>query len=368
MRAQIKMRLQMRRVAVAVLAAACAFFATDRVWAAPGSVYDVAKISVDATAKDAVQAKEKALAKGRQDALHILLKRITPMDAQERLPHVKSDIVENMLSGFAVRSEAFSGTRYIATLDYQFHPSAVQQLLSGYGLPVTAEQAPELKLLPLYVLDGKVQTGARDVWRKAWVGLDLSHALTPIELLQPASIDVQTVQAALAGDPTAFQAFSRQYGGDRLVLAVAEPQQDGRLSTRLYGNDATGLIDLARSDRVFDNDLAGAADRAALVALGVFENRWKIRHSPGGADNEQVGGGMNVNVAVEFSSMRQWQDIYTRLGQVPGVQGLNVDALSARAATVTFQYAGGPDRLGQQLAQRGLTLDDQGGRWVLRSY
>lgn len=355
--------VRMRRAGAIVLAMAAAFVASE---AAADTVYTVAKLSVDVTAKDAVAAKAQALADAEERALRTVLKRVAPFGSQDRLPRVKPDLVEDMLAGFSVRSEAISARRYIATLDFQFQPDAVKQLLRGHGIPFADEQSPPLKVLPVFLKDGKVQVGPGDVWRAGWLKLDLAHAVTPVQLLQPgSSLSKETIEAMLAGDAAALRALAQHYAADRLVLAVAEVN-DGRLATRLYGVDSVGGIDLVRSDRVFGGEVARAADQAALVALRVLEGRWKIGRSPAGVDGD-TSEELKVSVAVEFSGLRQWQDIRARLSQIPGVQSLSVDALSARAASVTFAFAGGADRLQQQLAQRNLALEDRGGTWVLRS-
>ena len=53
-------------------------------------VYTIANYPIEATADNAVAAKERALADGRQAALRSLLKRIVPAAAYARLERVKS--------------------------------------------------------------------------------------------------------------------------------------------------------------------------------------------------------------------------------------------------------------------------------------
>ena len=58
--------------------------------AASSKVFTVANYPVEATAKDAVAAKEKAHADGQQAALGALLKRLVPVTAYNRIDHLKS--------------------------------------------------------------------------------------------------------------------------------------------------------------------------------------------------------------------------------------------------------------------------------------
>jgi len=72
-------------------------------------------------------------------------------------------------------------------------------------------------------------------------------------------------------------------------------------------------------------------------------------------------------LTVQFSSLKEWQDIRTRLSKVPGVQGMEIASLSARSADVKFRYPGGAPSLAAKLPSRRMSLMNVGGAWVLRS-
>jgi hypothetical protein len=75
-----------------------------------------------------------------------------------------------------------------------------------------------------------------------------------------------------------------------------------------------------------------------------------------------------VVAAVEFSGLSHWQDIRGRLMNVRGLQALEVNALSARGASVTFDYAGTLGQLQSELSQLGIVFEDRrDGTFVLRS-
>ena len=75
----------------------------------------------------------------------------------------------------------------------------------------------------------------------------------------------------------------------------------------------------------------------------------------------------NVAALVEFSGLRDWQEIRFRLTRITGLKGLEVDLLSARGAAVTFDYAGSLDTLQAVLGLNGFVLDERNGTFVLRS-
>ena len=75
----------------------------------------------------------------------------------------------------------------------------------------------------------------------------------------------------------------------------------------------------------------------------------------------------NIVALVEFSGLRDWQQIRSRLTQIAGLHGLEINSLSARGAAITFDFAGSLDRLQTALGQNGFALDERDGTFVLRS-
>jgi hypothetical protein len=81
------------------------------------SLYEVAKISVDVTAADAVAARAIGMQEAGDRAVKIVLQRLVPPSAQELVPTLAKEDVEALVSGVSIRKEQNSTTRYIATLD-----------------------------------------------------------------------------------------------------------------------------------------------------------------------------------------------------------------------------------------------------------
>jgi hypothetical protein len=196
-------------------------------------------------------------------------------------------------------------------------------------------------------------------------------------------LDASVVKAALAGDPDALTTLQSNYGYGGLVLAVGEIK-DGNFTTHLVGEDAVGPISFDRSDPMSGG--ASQAERAAAAAsLAILENRWKVMQSGGPArgqaayeQNPPAAGTeeepeapkvvpRNVVALVQFSGLKDWQQIRSRLTQITGLQSLEVNSLSARTASVTFDFAGSLDRLQAALGENGFALDESNGTFVLRS-
>ena len=359
---------RLRAAVVFLLAFAWVVMGGGLAFAQSGGLFVVSKVAVDVTAKDAVTAKQQAHSQARRSALRTVFKRLAPFSAYERLPVVAAGKIEEMLVNFSVRSEQNSATQYLATLDFEFNPDSVRRLLSGQNVPYSDIQAGRTTVLPIYLVDGKVDGTGRGPWRGAWLGLDLEHAVTPVKLVgHGTALNAEAVAAITAGDVAAFQALSAKYKTDTLVLAIAEVAAGGPKATiKLYGLDSVGPIAMVRSERVYNGDLKSAARRAAALSLAILEGRWKITKivpdsgSPDAARH-------SVLLTVEFRSLKQWQQIKRRLGKVPGVQALEVGSLSARSADVTLRFPGGAQGLAGKLAAHKMSLSNVGGVMVLRS-
>lgn len=360
----------MTRILFSALITALFLFVANSAFAQDRGVYTVSKLQVDVQAKDAVTAKNEALASAKRQALATVIKRVAPFNSAAKIPDVKVNVIDDMLEGIAVQRERNSKTRYIATLDFTFNPDTVKRLLADKGIPLSDQQGDPITVIPIYISGGKIDHSGRDPWRSAWLGLDLSHAIVPVKLSRVGpSLTVEGLSGLLGGDPKDFVALRDKVKAQKLVLAIAEATADGKtLTSRLYGFDQIGSLGLTRHDPVVGADLGPSAVHAASVALDVIAGRWKLVHAPGtgeGGSAETLG----VEMFVEFSSMGQWNDIRTRLAKVPGVNGLDVKSLSARSAQIGLQYPGGIERLAQTLGSEGMSLQQaDNGAWVLRSF
>ncbi|MBA2125784.1 DUF2066 domain-containing protein [Hyphomicrobium methylovorum] len=349
--------------------------------AAADGVYTVGNYPVDATAENAVNAKQQALSDGQQAAFRALLKRIVPVTAYKQLSSVKDIKAASLISGLTVRSERNSATAYLANLDFSFQADRVRSELASRGVPYVDQQAPAITLVTAQ-MSGTPAAVSNDTgaWRQAWAGLDLDHTVTPARMadLKP-EIQADAVQKLLAGNDEGLRALTAAYNSKLVVAAIAEPDKAARrLTITLAGRDAVGPLLLKRVYRVSDGDFDYSAQLAAIVALGVLEGRWKAIKSAGEAHRAAAaaaapvweaatgGNGEDVALVAEFVNSSQWDRIRTQLLDTPGVDALNIESVSASNAHISLQFPGGARGLANALGSRGISLMDTGSGWVLR--
>ncbi len=365
------------------MAASVVLFALTQAHAAGSAetVFTVGNYPVEARAKDAVTAKNTALADGQQAALRSLFRRLVPVTAYRRLKAMPPVKAADFVDGVSVRSERNSTTDYIATLDFSFQPAAVRDFLRRNQIPFVDSQALQTLLIPIYRSkpDAPFESG-QGFWYDAWKGLDLVHTLSPLKLesLKPA-IAAETIQSLIKNKDGAGKIISDEYKSPRVIVAIAEPDATGKkLSVTLVGSDAVGPFNLQRNYRLNPTDKSYTAELAAIVGLGVLEGRWKAGKggAVGGIDIAAGGNSGNgtpdgetgaFQLVVEFTTLPEWNDIRARLLATEGAFDVAVGSVSARSAEVSLRHAGGLQALTEALATNGLTMSASGSAWRVQS-
>lgn len=360
-------------------------------------VYTVSNFQVWAEAKNAVAAKRAALEDGRVIALRVLMKRLTLPSSYKQLPQLKPSEISKLVTSLSVQDERNSSTEYIATMDFQFSETGVKKLLQSNQIALHDRQGPEVLIVPVVdktlLGDGDTQKeiiSERD-WETSFKTLDLRHGLVPLRVGQRlGSLDESVLVALLRGDAQALEAVLKAYKKKYVVLALlSSAQSDRKLRLSLVGRDGIGDVLYKRDFIISNRNVLQAADLAAEVVQGMFEHRLKLlqikpmavaavkkpvevlpwqtdlQEAPPVTGWQGEVGGAGIMIHVQFTGLRHWQELRQKLADVPGLQNLNIEKLSARGADVTCQFPGGGEALRAQLAATGLRLDPVGGNWVL---
>lgn len=343
--------------------------------------FTIGNYPVEATAGDAVAAKEQALAEGQRAAFRSLLKRLVPVTSYKRIDKLKNVKVADLIDGVSVRSERNSTTQYIANLDFSFQVKAVRDLLRREGVPFVDLQAPTIVVVPVYQAPATgqgaapaalAQAAGQKAWTDAWKGLDLEHALAPAKLESTkTSIHSDTLQMLTKdGDGGGLRIVTQEMKSELVLIALAEPDLGSKkLNVTLMGRDAVGQFSLKRSYKYQVDDFGYTTELAALVALGTMEGRWKaIKARP------TVGGGtagmqplQPVQLTVEFKTLQEWQLIRRQITETPGVEDLQIGGQSGRSVDVAVRFPGGGAQLADSLVSQGMDMREIGGTWVVRA-
>ncbi|HWJ18648.1 MAG TPA: hypothetical protein VNR65_07975, partial [Geobacterales bacterium] len=315
-------------------------------------------------------------------AFRLLVSRLADFKSGPRVPDLPAEQIERLVSDIDVRGEGVSGTSYVATFGVNFSERSIVGLLRQYGVHPIVDRGPEILIIPVFVEDGTAKSSDRNPWRSALADLDLAHAPIPGKLAPTRGDLTAAIAKTYFANPAAgVDTLKAQYKTTQILMALAELDGGGdNLTVKLVGSDAVGLFSLQREVKARDGIDQAALESAAQLAFETVQERWKItRGSPAVAtaaasSNETseappAGGGelVSVQVTAEFSGLKEWQAIRSRLQGVPGVQHWDLRSVNPRSAEIGFDFPGGAERLAELAEARGLSVESGPEGLVVRS-
>jgi len=320
----------------------------------------VTDVAVDASAADAVAARELAIAEGQAEAMEILLKRLVPADQAQRVRRPSAATAAEAVRSVEIADEQIGTTRYRARLTVTFAADAVEAELARQGLSGTVASGRVL-VLPVLRRGNDVDLwGADNAWRDAW----LSEAERPgaPELVVPLG-DLQdvaaiTAEAAVALDPAGLRRLASRYDAAEVVVAIAEMVGDPSLGVPVLVRAVGGSGSLA--DRRVTGPGAGSPE-VALAAAAAATRRALLAPVASGPTER-------LEVTVPLADLGSWVQIRRRLAAIGEIREVALREYSRREAKVRLGYAGDLGAVQGRLAENGLGLVQENGGWrLLRS-
>jgi hypothetical protein len=334
--------------------------------AAGPDVFTVAGVPVDATAANAVAAREAARLDGERRAIRILLERLTLAADQGRLPRVPDQALPNLVRDFEVAGERSSGVRYLAEYTFRFRPDGVRSLLRNAGIPFTETMSKPVVVLPVLRRgDGAVLWDDPNPWRDAWANRKGPDGLVPLPVPLGDIEDVAAIDAdrAVAAEPKSLAAIAARYGAGDALLAVATQQPGGELEVAAR-RVAPGGASAAILATVFKPNAGEKPEalmqRAVAASTAAVAEAWKRDTM---LDSSKQG---TLTAQVPVRELGDWLAVRTGLARIPAITATDLVSLGRDGASVTLHYLGDPDRLRLALAQHDLALNGGEGAWTLQ--
>lgn len=333
-------------------------------------VYTVRAVPVDATAKNAVEAREQALVQGQMQALRQLLQRLTPPSVHGDLPMPQASEVQNMVLGVAIEDEKTSAVRYLAKLDVTFMPGAVRAMLDRSGVPYSDTRSRPVVVLPLYYPTPESQPvlwEEPNPWRQVWQSR--AHGvMVPLEVPLGELADVTAVdaQAAARMDEQALAAIAQRYGAQAtaVIRAVHQPGRDGAAGALQVALTSDGMLvrDFTTTAPVGAGEtLEQAMERVVSQVEQQYEQAWKDQ-----ALAFAAGSGHMTALVMLNGGLQQWLEVRRTLDRTPPIRSWTLQALSRDRAQLALDHAGTPEQLATLLGHQGLSMEQDVGFWVIR--
>jgi hypothetical protein len=339
-------------------------------------LFQVSGIEVDATAVDAVAAREQALLQGQIEGLRRLMRRLVPAEEHARLPSVGPAEIERYVQNFEIADEQVASNRYLAQLTVRYEPDAVRGLLQGAALSYAETTSEPIVVLPVYRTSGGAQLWPdNNPWWQAWAEhLDserLLRLVLPLGDLQ----DMATVTAdqAMAGNQNALAALGQRYAADDALVVIATPRGGGT-GPAGAGPAATGSpvlqlemrrsgVEQANPAETFQGDPGQTLDdlmAEAVVGLqDTLDERWKsanlLRYDQGGL----------MVVDIPIARLSDWVEISRGLDGLTEVADVEIATFARDNVRAEIRYIGDQVRFEQALGRIGLGLSRKGESWLL---
>jgi hypothetical protein len=365
---------QSRWLKALILVGLCASWPASPVRAqAAEEVFRVSGIPVDATASDAVAAREQALVVGQIEGLRRVMRRLVPAEERHRLPAIGPGEIERYVQNFEIADEQVASNQYLARLTVSYKPDAVRDLLQAEALPYAEVVSAPVVILPVYrTADGPLLWPDNNPWWQAWADhLDAERLLRLVLPLGDLE-DMATVTAdrAMAGDIDALAALGGRYASDDVLLVVATPRGAGgagepsmatapalELEMRRGGIEQTNLPEtfVARPGETLEDLMA----EAVIGLQDSLDERWKrdnlLRYDQAGS----------MVVDIPIARLSDWVEISRGLQGLAEVVQVDVTTFARDNVRAQIRYIGDELRLEQAFGRLGLALSREGEPWLL---
>lgn len=363
------MRPPVTLVAVGILCVWAALAAIPPAHAGDASVFLVRDVAVDATAENATDARDRALAEGHSVAFRRLIARIVPMDAARRVPELDAAAIAPLVQSFEVDGEKTSRVRYLARLTFRFDRASLRRFLRAGGVPFAETKSKPLLILPVLRAAGVYLLWDRpNRWREAWAGLPRGGELVPLLLPAGDLQDLRDISArqAVSGDPARLRAIARRYGAASIAVAVASLPRAGQSPPAMRVSVTSRGADSGRRTFVesYPTDPAATAEEnfraTASSVIRRIQEEWKSGNL---LFFDREG---QIDAAVPVSGLDEWVAISRALSDTPSSDGTQVLSLSRDAVRVRLRYFGDADGFQAALRRNDLHLSRGDEGWVLR--
>jgi hypothetical protein len=168
-----------------------------------------------------------------------------------------------------------------------------------------------------------------------------------------------------------LEAIRKRYDVRKVIVAFAEPGENGAVHARMIGDSPLGKLSF---DKSYDGETGRIEDSAALAASrfhNVMVEKFKSGRAKVAAQateaKQQADADRRktISVRVPFSGPSEWNGLRSRILSTPGVSGLDVATLGADGAVVALTYTGTSETIQGAMRASGLSMTQAGGGWQI---
>lgn len=338
-----------------------------------GEALVASEVDVDATGKDAADAREQAMTKGQLDGLMDLLSKLT---TQEEVQRITTDMDANkvaaMVRGTEVLEEKISSNRYRAHLRISFDGSELSNLI-GSGQSKNGAAEPN-NVGAFLVIPGYEEEGTQmlwedtNPWRATWKSAGLEASTGDIIVPFGDNADMGTVDALglASANYASLIPLTVRYGVSDIIILQAKyvHKPDMTLNVvKRHVNRTVNEVNLLtyRADPQETKDML-----LARAARDIADNIQHKKSEEMESTKTVMGGERNTMMMLaSISTMASWTQLRTKLGSLPMVDRLEMLAIAPQQVDIIVHYRGTPESLANAITAQNIRLVKMPTYWVV---
>ena len=337
----------MRNTILSLALALLAFAPLSVARADPPDPFTVTNIPVDATAASAVQAQTIAINSGKARAFQMVLKRLLKPEDIAKVPVLDDVALTRLIANYLPQNVRRSTTRYVASMTYAFNPAAVRHLLRSANIAFTDMQAH-----PILILAMAPRWAGRSPWAAAWATPLYSHAAIPMVLPYGDALDAAALSNTNFNDTTLADvepAASRVKATEAMLVQLNVSGGQTIIKMKRLGIGVSPPV----PDVTVPGTPPGNLNAAAAAASAAIAAYWKSRTAIDYSHRSRL------QADVTIDSLTQWGTLLAKLGTIPTLTDVSVNAMDIGMARVSLSYVGTTDQLRDSMANAKVDLEPQ---------
>jgi len=330
-------------------------------------LFTVKNVRVDATAENAITARNKAFEDAQLKAFDMLAKRMLEEGGSQNYNKPDADTISTLIKDYEVTKEKLSAVRYIGTYTFTFNENGVRRIFQDSGQAYTTVQSKPLLVLPYYKRGNTTKIWSENnVWMQAWARSKGRSTLLPLVVPLGDVYDIGDLAAneSLSYNPDNMRRMLARYEATDAVMIRAAADQHLSL-VDVPNQPATGTltIEIFQTDQghaifmdniVFtakpDQTLSQMMDEAVKKTKSLLQSNWKKKTQTRASQKS------SLQANVPIAGLADWSDMQSRLASSGLIQNIILKSLSSREAQIQIDYQGTLETLSLALDQQSLSL------------
>ena len=317
-----------------------------------------ANLEIDASANDASQAREKALAEANRKALYAVTNRISTEQSTQIFDDLNDNQILNFIYDVSVLNEKVVDARYIASLKITINAPILKSYLSEKDIPISILPQTQIIIVPIY---RQSETSApllwedENIWYTAWQEHTQKHgqiSILPIEKNESYK-EILGAEDAIQLNGLGLDSIKHKSNADNIYVAEVTAQNNNLslVLKSLTGGTVLSKIYEYQTNITFDKPIQD-------INTFIIEQIQKKNLSETSQQNA-------LTLIYNFNSLKEWMTLKNQLKTITSIQETTIDAMSGQHIQITINFTGPVENLIQDFHKYGFSLNNNGNFYKL---